>query len=121
MVKKMEKKYYDCDAGSVLVECGGSFIHFDNGYGDGNFKVYLFDSKEEFDQYIEDHLKYGIEEKQYRYNTQALFKNAKVLDYDCLFRCNNDVLIEHTLFTLNGRYYIYYNDGKVYFVKGIEV
>lgn len=114
----MEKKYYTCDAGSVAVECGGSYILYNNGYGDGVFKVYLFDNQEEFDNYIEDHSnKYNIPDSDYRFSSCAIFNNANVLDDDCLKNLSPEQLKQHTLFTLNGRYGIYYNSGKVYFVK----
>lgn len=114
----MEKKYYTCDAGSIAVECGGSYILYSNGYGDGGFKVYLFDSDIEFNAYIEEHVnKYNVSEKDYKFNSCAIFNNANVLDDDSLKNLSSEQLKQHTLFTLNGRYGIYHNCGKVYFVK----
>lgn len=117
----MRKEYYSCDIGSVAVACGGSIIYYNNGYGDCSSKVYEFEAFEEFNAYKKQHSKYGIEEKDYHYLSVADFDNANVLDYDCL---DNPIplnkLREHTLFTLNGRYFIYCNQGKVYFVKNVS-
>lgn len=113
---KMKKKTYRCDAGSVAVLCGESIIHFNNGYGDGNFKIYEFESEIDFEEYKKEHFeKYDIELKDYKFITGCEFKNARVLDYDCLHLEN--ITEENILFELNGRYGIYYNYGKIYFVK----
>lgn len=110
----MKKGYYSCDAGSLTVECGGSIIYYPNGYGDGDFKVYLFDDKSEWNSYVKEHeLKYGITKNKYKFETIANFNNARVLNYDCLKKVDE----ENVIFTLNGHYSIYSFNGHIVFVK----
>lgn len=116
----MKKGYYSCDGGTIAVYCGGSIIRYSNGYGDGDFKAYLFESDQEFLEYKQEHLeKYGIEENDYRFISTAYFKDAKVLDYDCYKPkyFEDDNYKESVIFELNGYYIIYKNYGKVYFIK----
>lgn len=116
----MEKRLYSCDGGSLAVSCGGSIIRFSNGYGDGAFKVYHFDSYKEFDAYVDEHMElYGIEASEYTFDMVCDFKDAKVLDYDCIPN-DKSIIEKHTIMSLNGRYFVYHNYGKVYFVKECE-
>lgn len=111
----MKQGKYTCDGGCIVVQIGKrNFIHYNNGVGDGEYEVFEFESRKEFDEYCR---KYRIQPNS-RYKGLADFYRAKVLDYDCCGSCAN------TLFTLNGRYRIYINTdynyrhgGDVYFVK----
>lgn len=111
----MKKYFYSCDTGSIAVSCGGSIIKFNNGYGDGCFKVYE-GSEKDFEEYKKEHYQYPfMEDKNYRFVTSSYFFKAYVLNYDCLEP--NNITTENCLFELNGKYDIYYLDGKIYFVK----
>ena len=111
----MLKKIYFCDCASLSVECGGSIIDFHNGLGDGSYKVYVFESEKEFQKWVGDNLF----KKHYHFITSCYFKNAGVLNYDCLK--NKDIIQdENVLFTLNGTYAILNNDGDMYLVKWEE-
>ena len=113
----MKKNLYSADGGTIAILCGGSIVHFNNCYGDGCFKAYLFDDEEDFNNYKEEHKQYSnMQEKDYYYQGLHYFDNAKVLDYDCLKP--NHINDENVLFILNGNYTIYSNYGKVYFIKG---
>lgn len=120
MVKFMIKKMYSCDAGSIQIQCGESYINFPNCYGDGCFKAYLFDSNDEFNKYKEEHYIYpDMQKDNYHYEGQHYFTGAKVLNYDC-FEPGVDFIYsmcKEILFELNGKYNIWANYGKVYFVK----
>lgn len=101
-------KNYSADRGSVAVLCGDSKILFPNGYGDGYFKVYVFDSEDEFNAFIDDSL------IDCRFFTNCEFRNACVLDDDT-------AMVADTLFILFGNYAIYQGIGSefgdMYFVK----
>lgn len=116
----MIKKMYVADAGSIQVQCGESYISIDNNYGDGQFKAYLFDSEKEFNSYKEEHYSFPcMRETNYRFAGLHYFNNAHVLNYDCWEPGKNHYFIfeKEILFTLNGRFAVYVNNGKVYFVK----
>lgn len=114
----MEKNYYCCDGGSLAVYCGGSIIRFSNGYGDGDFKVYKFESEQEYKNYVKEHFeKYNINPKEYNFKGCCFFKNAKVLNYDCYRNVDEKKANDNTIMGLNGEYAIYNNYGKIYFVK----
>ena len=114
----MEKAYYSCDGGSLAVFCGGSIIRFNNGYGDGDFKVYKFENENEFFEYRKEHIeKYGIKDSEYHFITCCNFKNAKVLDYDCYHNVDDKKASDNIIMVLNGEYSIYRNYGKVYLIK----
>lgn len=120
MVKFMIKEMYSCDAGSIQIQCGNSYIRFNNEYGDGTFKTYLFDSMDEFENYKKDHFDYpGMQEKDYHFHGIHFFENAKVLNYDCFEPDRNNCygLEKETLFTIDGKCWIFVNKGKIYFVK----
>ena len=108
----MKKENYYCDAGCVLVMCGGSRIMIPNEYGDCYSSVYV-GNEADFKAYKEEHKRYGMEERDYHYWAMFDFKDAKVMAYDCLKEPKN----VPALFTLNGTYAIYILKGKVYFVK----
>ena len=102
-----------CHGGCIVVQIGKrNFIHYNNGVGDGEYEVFEFESKKEFDEHCVSNPYYkGVAE----------FYKAKVLDYDCS-RSNAS-----TLFELDGRYSIYNNnsyahcrEGDVYFVKSFQ-
>ena len=109
----MKQGKYRCDDGCVVVQIGKrNFIHYNNGVGDGEYEVFEFDSKKEFDEYCESH--YILNPY---YKGVAEFYKAKVLN------CDWDT-IASTLFKLTGIYHIYNNNGydyrhsgDVYFVK----
>ena len=113
----MKQGKYRCDDGCVVVQIGKrNFIHYNNGVGNGEYEVFEFESKREFDEYCETHHVSNPYHK-----GVAEFYKAKVLDYDCS-HSNAD-----TLFELNGRYHIYINTnfyfrhcGDFYFVKCFE-
>ena len=113
----MKQGKYRCDGGCVVIQIGKrNFIHYNNGVGDGEYEVFEFDNKKEFDEYCESHYVSNP-----YYKGVAEFYKAKVLDYDCS-RSNAS-----TLFELNGRYSIYNNnsydhchEGDVYFVKSFQ-
>ena len=109
----MERNYYNCDGGTIAVECGGSIIRYNNGWGDGTYEVCKFESEEEFRTYKEEQKKYSIGKYDYEFISSAYFKDARVLEYDCL----ETISSENVLFILNGVYGIYYYCGKVFFVK----
>ncbi|RMD64005.1 hypothetical protein D6833_05065 [Candidatus Parcubacteria bacterium] len=71
---------YSADMGTLALEAGNCQFYFDNGYGDGRFKVAIFDNQEDLDAYVE---KRGLEVEY-----AGLFQimedgSAKVMDYDC--------------------------------------
>lgn len=110
----MKQANYCCDGGCVTVKIGKrNFIHYNNGVGDGDYKVFEFESDQEFEEYCAKHY---IRDPYYK--GSATFYNAEVLDYDCSTNAN-------TLFKLKGWYAIYNNNnrldynrcGDVYFVK----
>jgi hypothetical protein len=113
----MEKYYYICDCASLAVYCGGSIIRIRNNYGDGRFKVYVFDNNKEFDEYKNDHKKYGIKDRDYDFVACHYFKQAKILNYDCYENLDDTSASKHTLAELNGTYAVIVNYGKIYFVK----
>ena len=113
----MEWNFYSADGGTIAILCGGSIVRFNNCYGDGSFKTYLFNDGDEFNNYKEEHKQYSnMEEKDYHFQGLHYFDNAKVLNYDCLKP--NQIKDDDVLFILKGNYTIYSNNGKVYFIKG---
>ena len=94
----MKKYTYSCDGGSLLVGNPACVTHIVNGYGDGEFGVYLLDDG--------DKLKDGL-----KFITSIRGYDIKVYDYDCLRLCE---LEEHVLFGLTGRFGIYSDGGDIY-------
>lgn len=112
----MKERYYECDCGSVAIECGGSIIKVPNGYGDGYFKVIEFENDDEFYKYREEYKKtHFIDKVSFQFLCVCEFENARLLAYDCLKKSDN--LDINTLCILNGTYAIYNNRGEVYFIK----
>lgn len=109
----MLKKLYCCDCASLSVECGGSIIDFHNGLGDGTYEVIKFESEKEYQEFLDNN---NVNRKFVRFITSCYFKNARVLDYDCL-RNKDNIKDENVLFTLNGTYAILNNEGNMYLVK----
>lgn len=117
----MQQKYYSADRGccTILINMN-NVIDILNDYGDGYFKIYLFDNEDEFTEYKQEHLQYSfMQECDYHIAGRYIFNNALVLEDDCIHQhiSNIDKLKEYALFTLNGNYYIYVNNGKIYIVK----
>lgn len=121
----MIKKRYDCDMGSVLVNCDGNLIRFSNGYGDGDYDVYCLENSEDFKKLEKDCLFLGMQ----------YFKKAYVCNYDCLKledieRVNEDGCLirgnieegnysieQIYLFELSGEYGLFCQNGDMFFVK----
>jgi hypothetical protein len=104
----LKSNYYECDGGAVAVEMEGSVVWFSNDVGDGMYKVFVDDTNE-----LSDDVKDSL-----RFKQKAFFKNAHVLDYDCLHNIKSSTVIRnHSLFELNGVYGIYTKNGNVYFIK----
>ena len=116
----MLKEIYTADAGTIQIQCGDSNIGIDNNYGDGQFKAYRFDSGKEFENYKIEHYSFkNMNDTDYKFSGIHHFTDAHVLNYDC-FEPGKDryfIFEKKTLFTLNGTFAIYDNQGKVYFVK----
>lgn len=110
----MKERMYECDCGSVAIECGGSIIKIPNGYGDGYFKVIEFENEMEFNmfKYSKNYL---VDKVSFQFLCVCDFENARLLAYDCLKKTDN--LDINTLCILNGTYAIYNNRGEVYFIK----
>ena len=117
----MQKEKYICDAGSLAIEFNdGSIMRINNCYGDGEFKTYVFDSTEEFQDYKNNHYQFAtMREDCYQFVGLNYFGKAKVLNYDSFEPYQKRVgwINKQVLFTLSGKYEIYVNSGKVYFVK----
>lgn len=117
----MLKEKYICDAGSLAIEFDdGSIMHIGNDYGDGEFKTYVFNSFDEFQEYKNNHYQFAtMKEKNYHFVSLNYFNNANVLNYDCFEPNQTRVgwIKKEILFTLSGKYEIYVNYGKIYFVK----
>lgn len=106
----MKKANYSCDCGSVMVNCGGCYIRYHNGYGDGCFEAYVFDSEQEFNQYISNET--NINKNDIEFVTSSYFKEAYIMSYDI------PNMISHQIMKLeNGQFAIYHYNGDVYFVK----
>lgn len=109
----MKQGTYNCDCGSAAVRIGENLILYGNGVGDGQYKVFEFESEKEFSEYRK---KVGVPEPYFI--DSAIFKGAQVVDCDCGIIKNLKPLFE-----LNGRYAIYNSNcswaqaGEVYFVK----
>lgn len=111
----MQRKTYRADCGSVAILCGESVVLYNSDGGDSmDGNVYLFRNDQEFVSYLEEK-----RINKYYFISSAKFKNAYVLNYDCLNAC--DVEPSNILFTLNGAYGIYNNLGDVYLVKWGEI
>ena len=109
----MKQGTYNCDCGSAAVRIGENLILYSNGVGDGEYRVFEFENKEEFRKYCKSaHVLDPL------FLSSATFKDAEVVDSDC--GCIKNL---NTLFKLNGRYGIYNSNagwelsGEVYFVK----
>ena len=102
----MEEKFYNSACGSICLLCGESLVLLPNGYGDGIFKCYLYEDGHEFEQVRKDN---------YKFFTSGEFKNAYVLVYDCI-KLNN-IKKEDIIFSLNGRYSFFQDDGIIHIVK----
>lgn len=85
-----------CDVGSMCIKCGDSYIRYNNGYGDGEFMVYIFKNCEEFDRFIDEH---NFKEE---FITSAIFNNAKLMSYDCCYNISYDSDLNKELAELNG-------------------
>jgi hypothetical protein len=94
----MERKYYECDGGSLAIGTQEARSSFLNCYGDGEHAVEVYDK---------------FEHKDY---DNLVFRGAvqgtiiHVYDYDCLGddECGDP---RHILFTLSGRYGVYAREG----------
>lgn len=74
----MKQWYYTADAGSVkLIHKSGASILLHNGYGDGFFKYYVFDSYKQMEEHIAS--RYAVKESK----ISLRGKGWKVMDYDC--------------------------------------
>ena len=99
-----------CDVGSMCIKCGGSYIHYNNGYGDGEFAVYILANSFDFQNWL-DHNRNFQEE----FVTDALLNDAKLMSYDCCYKIkDSDNELNKELATLNGWFGIYrlLEDGK---------
>ena len=116
----MQQKYYSADRGCVtIVTQGGDAIDVLNEYGDGFFKIYLFD-EDEFIEYKKQHYQYKfMQECDYHIAGRYTFNDAFVLDDDCIHQHinNYEKLKDFALFTLSGDYIVYVNNGKIYIVN----
>ena len=99
------KKYYDCDGGTIMIGNENSRACFPNGYGDGCFSVRVIDTEEQKKKFNEDY-------KKWNYLGSVEGNEINVYAYDCL-RDEDLKNKENILFTLSGRYGVYYNNGKI--------
>ena len=99
------KKHYDCDGGSIAIGTKECRSCFPNKYGDGCFSVKVISTEKQKKTFNEHYSKW-------RYVGSVEGTGINVYDYDCL---HGDELEDesHILFTLNGRYGVYCNNGKI--------
>ena len=74
----MTQEFYTSDIGSIkLMHKNGVSILLNNGYGDGEFKFYVFDTIEEMEKHIAN--RYSVE----MLNIRLDQKGWKVMNSDC--------------------------------------
>lgn len=114
----MEKQYYSCDVGSIVVVAGATKFYFNNGYGDGDFKAYKMTEKE-WQQYIIEHQKlYGIHPREYERKT-LIMGECCVLGYDCVRVRPGEPIDEYNIifkFYQQNRIWVYKRNQVFYFV-----
>lgn len=91
----MKKYHYACDGGSIMLGTETFKAHYNNGFGDGEFKVEIYGENTE----IPDKYKF-VDSVEGKFN---------VYDYDC---GDAEVLCE-----LQGRYGIYHYSGDIILQK----
>lgn len=109
----MIERVYACDCGSIMVNCGGCYIQYDNGIGDGCYCVYVFESEQEFEAFKK---KKNISVNDCKFISSAYFKKAYIMNYDV----PNNMMCQPILKLENGRFGIECNQGDFYFVKWEE-
>jgi hypothetical protein len=108
----MKKEKYSCDCGSVMVSCGGCYIQYNNGMGDGCFDVYVFESEQEFEAFKKEK---NISVNDCEFVSSAYFKEAHIMSHDVPNMMSYPILKLE-----NGRFGIECNQGDVYFIKWEE-
>lgn len=108
----MKKERYMCDCGSVMVNCWGCYIQYQNGIGDGCFDAYVFENEKEFEAFKK---KKNISEKDCHFISCAYFNEAYIMSYDV-----PNMMCHPILKLKNGKFGIECNQGDVYFVKWEE-
>lgn len=91
----MKKYYTAADAGSVRIGNDQFTILIPNGYGDGTTTVHILEREEE--------------QPEARFFTSFSGKDIKIYAYDC----GGDAVVA----TISGRFGVYINDKKVYFIR----
>lgn len=91
-----------CDVGSLCIKCGGSYIHYNNGYGDGEFAVYIFENSFELQKWLDNNRNFQEE-----FVSDAFLNDAKLMSYDLCYKLESDSDLNKELATLNGWFGIY--------------
>ena len=91
----MKKYYYACDGGSIMLGTETFKAHYPNGFGDGEFKITIYDTKSKIPN-------------EYKF-VDCVEGKFNVYDYDC---SGAEVLCE-----LRGRYGIYNCRGDIILQK----
>ena len=92
----------NCDVGALCIKCGGSYIYYNNGYGDGEFAVYIFENRSKFQNWLENSCNFQEE-----LMGDAFLNDAKLMSYDLCYKLESDSDFNKELATLNGWFRIY--------------
>lgn len=103
----MKEAKYSADGGAICIGSGKCQSCFPNGYGDGEFTVYVIENEEERKQ--------NNFYKDWRWVGSVQGTKIRVYNYDCY--SNKEELKENIVFELSGRYGIYVNEGNVVLVN----
>ena len=77
-----EQNQYYADMGSLtLINKNGAKIHLANQVGDGSFKYYVFDTRDEFEKHLKEHN--GIKRTDVKERIWLSEYGWKVMTYDC--------------------------------------
>lgn len=101
---RMRKFKYDCDGGCIMLGNASSRVCFPNGFGDGEFTVYVCDKNKK-------------DTKHYEFLGTVSGSVVNIYSYDCLW---GDELLEaeNIRYTLpEGRYAVYANSGTIILEK----
>ena len=102
------------DAGSVAIGTKEAWFLVQNGYGDGETLVLVFDTSDEFDEYC------ASRTGNWKFVTTIQGTRLEIIDYDCPSTTpwfDGSVHDWTPIETLNGRYAAYFNNGTVAFVR----